>query len=471
MRCSNRPAHQPSKCSEYCCWCSATTTLFAPASHSFASKADEAKKKTSLHVENIPVSTRRAIANALVFTDDEKTHTVVAITSSAFVHINPHTPFARGGKGQTTCLPFTPQTHQLLLSRFFLTTTDCKRTEGTKMTGEDHTDVPDVGVPGDPSLDALGHPGEVKDGDPNPHHEDDVHHHHNHHHDVNQDVVLDEKDAATSALIAEAAAAAMEAAVADVDVTAAALAAQDAAAEEHHRDQTVALAASAAAAEEAANVAAAANAKKNEQRRKRYREKAVEEEAKQAEGKKQRSSTGSVSSQSHEEALAARRLKDRQRYANMTPDQRQQYNQKRREQYHRQTELSRQKRRERERARYHSLTNDAAKDRNTRRAKLERERYQKLSAEELEAKNRRRRERAAMARQKKDSDKACLRIDDGSTLGGSSVASSHASSKRLSDEVEAAVHKAVKAETHAVDHSDMPVPPADSVEFEKTMEI
>lgn len=141
----------------------------------------------------------------------------------------------------------------------------------------------------------------------------------------------------------------------------------------------------------------------------------------------------------------------------MTPEQRMQYNSKRREQYHRQSENSRQKRRERERARYHSLTNDSAKDRNARRAKLERERYQKLTPEELEAKNRKRRERAAMARQKKDADKA------------GSVAS-HASDKRLSDEVEAAVHHAVKAEHHA-DQNDMPVPPTDSVEFEKVSEI
>ena len=54
--------------------------------------------------------------------------------------------------------------------------------------------------------------------------------------------------------------------------------------------------------------------------------------------------------------------------------------------YHRQSENSRQRRRERERTRYHSLSSDAAKDRNARRAKLERERYQRLSPEELEAK-------------------------------------------------------------------------------------
>lgn len=106
--------------------------------------------------------------------------------------------------------------------------------------------------------------------------------------------------------------------------------------------------------------------------------------------------------QTHESQLASRRQKDRQRYANMTPEQRQVYNAKRREQYHRQTDNSRVKRRERERSRYHSLNNDAAKDRNARRARLERERYQKLSGDELEHKNRRRRERAASARTKKE---------------------------------------------------------------------
>lgn len=136
-----------------------------------------------------------------------------------------------------------------------------------------------------------------------------------------------------------------------------------------------------------------AQSKKNEQRRKRYREKSVEEE------------TGAnkitKKSQTHEDQLAARRLKDRQRYANMNPEQRQIYNSKRREQYHRQSEASRQRRRERERARYHSLDLSAAKERNQRRAKLERERYQRLTPEELEAKNQKRRERAAKGRQKK----------------------------------------------------------------------
>ena len=53
------------------------------------------------------------------------------------------------------------------------------------------------------------------------------------------------------------------------------------------------------------------------------------------------------------------------------------------------------------------------------------------------------------------------------------MSSSHAEEKRLSDEVEAAVHHAVKVEGHhhhQMDQSDMPVPP-DSVEFEKTTEI
>ena len=103
--------------------------------------------------------------------------------------------------------------------------------------------------------------------------------------------------------------------------------------------------------------------------------------------------------QEHGEQLSSRRMKDRERYASMTPEQRQVYNAKRREQYHRQSDLSRHKRRERERNRYHALTNELAVDRNTRRAKLERERYQKLTPTELEAKNRARRERAAASRQ------------------------------------------------------------------------
>ena len=153
-----------------------------------------------------------------------------------------------------------------------------------------------------------------------------------------------------------------------------------------------------------------ANSKKNENRRKRYREKTFDEiEAEFPDHGDDISMTDSQKNKggvgSHEDLLAARRMKDRQRYATMTPDQRQAYNAKRREQYHRQSELSRQRRRERERARYHALQADDAKSRNKRRAKLERERYQKLSPEELEAKNRRRRERAALNRQKKDAEK------------------------------------------------------------------
>ena len=142
-------------------------------------------------------------------------------------------------------------------------------------------------------------------------------------------------------------------------------------------------------------------AARNDQRRKRYREAKVAE-AMQDGGADLMGQPLGKKSHSHEAQLAARRLKDRQRYASMTPEQRQAYNAKRREQYHRQSENSRVKRRERERARYHSLTQPAAKERNARRARLERERYQRLSPEELEAKNRKRRERAALARQKKN---------------------------------------------------------------------
>lgn len=189
----------------------------------------------------------------------------------------------------------------------------------------------------------------------------------------------------TSAMIAQAAAAAVEAAAVDVDVTAAANAA--------------ALAVEDAESKAAAAAEQEALAKKNEQRRKRYREKAVDEDTKDGSA----SSAAKKKPQTHEELLAARRMKDRQRYANMTPDQRRSYNSKRREQYHRQSEISRQKRRERERLRYHALESDDAKTRNARRAKLERERYQKLTPQELEIKNRKRRERAALARQKKGS--------------------------------------------------------------------
>lgn len=92
--------------------------------------------------------------------------------------------------------------------------------------------------------------------------------------------------------------------------------------------------------------------------------------------------------------LAARRMKDRRRYATMSPTQRAAYNAHRRELYHKQGETARQRRRERERQRYHSLEGEDRKTRNARRAKLERDRYQKLSKEELAERNRKRRERA-----------------------------------------------------------------------------
>lgn len=92
--------------------------------------------------------------------------------------------------------------------------------------------------------------------------------------------------------------------------------------------------------------------------------------------------------------LAARRMKDRRRYATMSPTQRAAYNAHRRELYHKQGETARQRRRERERQRYHSLEGEERKARNARRAKLERDRYQKLSKDELAERNRKRRERA-----------------------------------------------------------------------------
>ena len=98
----------------------------------------------------------------------------------------------------------------------------------------------------------------------------------------------------------------------------------------------------------------------------------------------------------HDSLLAARRQKDRRRYATMSPTQRAAYNAHRRELYHKQGETARQRRRERERQRYHSLEGDDRKKRNARRAKLERDRYQKLSKEDLAERNRKRRERAKL---------------------------------------------------------------------------
>ena len=99
--------------------------------------------------------------------------------------------------------------------------------------------------------------------------------------------------------------------------------------------------------------------------------------------------------------LEKRRRRDRQKYANMTNEERTEYNVKRRAQYHRQSDLSRKKRRERERKRYHALSAEEANERNERRAAMERERYKQLSKEELEERNQRRRERAAQLRREK----------------------------------------------------------------------
>jgi len=213
-------------------------------------------------------------------------------------------------------------------------------------------------------------------------------------------------DVDTSAMIAEAAAAAVFA-VGDVQLAVDAALAADR--NNNGGDAAAAVAAVAAAVKnEAMNVADNAAAdldaidaetKKNEQRRKRYREKSVEDEVPPP-SKKQASTM-----HSHEDQLASRRMKDRERYASMTPEQRHVYNAKRREQYHRQSEASRQRRRERERERYHSLENEDAKQRNARRAKLERERYQRLNPDQLESKNRKRRERAASSRNKKSQDR------------------------------------------------------------------
>ena len=97
----------------------------------------------------------------------------------------------------------------------------------------------------------------------------------------------------------------------------------------------------------------------------------------------------------HEDTLVeARRMKDRRRYATMSPTQRAAYNSHRRDLYHKQGETARHRRRERERQRYHSLQGEEQKARNDRRAKLERDRYQKLSKEDLANRNRKRRERS-----------------------------------------------------------------------------
>lgn len=189
------------------------------------------------------------------------------------------------------------------------------------------------------------------------------------------------QDQDTTALIAEATAAAIEAgSTLDDDVTAAAHAAALAAASaafEIEASGTVVM----NSTEDVMEGSTAAE-KKNEQRRKRYREKTLDD------GNNSRTDSKRSTGSSHSDLLASRRLKDRERYANMTPEQRMIYNAKRREQYHRQNEISRMKRRERERIRYHTLSPDKSKERNARRAKLERERYQRLKPEDLEGKAR-----------------------------------------------------------------------------------
>jgi hypothetical protein len=181
--------------------------------------------------------------------------------------------------------------------------------------------------------------------------------------DGNKEEYNDEDDDRdTEALIAQAAAAAVEAATNDVDVTAVAYAA-------------------ALAVEEAANKA--------------------EEDADHDEGNKMDNPGENASNkvEQHQGMLAVRRLKDRDRYAHMTTEQRNAYNKKRRDQYHKQSETTRTKKRERERYRYNSASPDAANKRNSRRAKLERERYAKLTSKDLATKNLKRRERAAESRQ------------------------------------------------------------------------
>lgn len=195
----------------------------------------------------------------------------------------------------------------------------------------------------------------------------------------------------TSAMIAEATAAAIASATA-VDV--------------------IAVDAAALAAESAANLVDAAGVpvvplrpshsdRKNEQRRKRYRERILDEEVydeEAGEASKQRPRTASTC---HGDHLASRRAKDRDRYANMTPEEREAYNARRRSQYGKQPSSTRQRRRERERIRYHNFSEDDTKERNARRAELERERYKKLSREVLDERNRKRRERAMALRLKK----------------------------------------------------------------------
>jgi len=118
----------------------------------------------------------------------------------------------------------------------------------------------------------------------------------------------------------------------------------------------------------------------------------------------------------HQQLLASRREKDRERYKKMTTEEKDKYNLKRREQYYTQTEESRRRRRERERFRYHALDTDSAKDRNKKRAALERERYKKLTPEQLAARNAKRRKRAAL-RRKDRLLSPFIEISDGPVVG------------------------------------------------------
>jgi hypothetical protein len=73
-------------------------------------------------------------------------------------------------------------------------------------------------------------------------------------------------------------------------------------------------------------------AKKNSQRRKRYREKYTEQEVEAAANQQHGVLAKKQKPQNHADVLAQRRQKDRERYANMTPEQRHEYNEKRRKQ-------------------------------------------------------------------------------------------------------------------------------------------
>lgn len=222
---------------------------------------------------------------------------------------------------------------------------------------------------------------------------------------------LEDDDTQHEAMIAEATAAALAASASNtVDV--------------------VAVDAAALAAESAANLVDAAgvpvvsmhassNDRKNEQRRKRYRERVLAEDynynEETGETTRRRTpreeGTGGATSSADDSTTgdhssASRRARDRERYANMTQEERDAYNARRRKQYTQQSDAVRQRRRQRERARYHSMPEDKVKERNAKRARLERERYKKMPKEVLEERNRKRRERAAAARKKKMADVA-----------------------------------------------------------------